>query len=96
MFKRFECALLKNLLDDTPVIPVFIAEKIKDKDEYTPVSRSVVFPSTCHARSEDGIALISYLQYDFICYFFPCFYYFFNICSPETSSQNPKLSFWMT
>lgn len=57
--------MLKNLIDNTPVIPVFIAEKVAgDKDEYTPVNRSVApFPTICHARSKNGMDMLEYLQY---------------------------------
>jgi hypothetical protein len=35
---EYECALIKNRLDGTPVVPIFIAEKDQKDDEYTPVN----------------------------------------------------------
>lgn len=71
MKPRIECALLKNILDGTPVIPVFVAEKGGDDNHpvYTPVKRVVdVFPAASHLRSKNGVAMTSFLRY-LICVF---------------------------
>lgn len=64
--------MLKNRIDDTPVIPVFVAEKEgtidldqkQEKEVYKPVSRATAaFPTTSHARSETGLAAVTILRY---------------------------------
>lgn len=67
----YECALLKNLLDQTPVIPVFVAEKHKNqgdgKPQYTPMKLGPFeFPEAVHVRSESGLKAISILKYAFL------------------------------
>lgn len=60
-FMRCECALLRNRLDKTPVVPVFVAER--ENESFKPVSRSVAdFSTNMHARSENGIRMISNLR----------------------------------
>lgn len=63
--------MLKNKLDGTPVVPVFVAEGEEKQIEagkkeliYTPVSRNTSsFPTTSHVRSENGLAMIALFKY---------------------------------
>jgi hypothetical protein len=56
---------MKNKLDGTPVVPVFIAEK-GDADKFVGVDFGMAFPNEPHNRSEQGQKLIEKLKYDIV------------------------------
>lgn len=67
-------ALLKNKLDGTPVVPIFIAERevIKNVDDLQKMERICAneerhyfLPTTEHFRSENGHSMVSMLRYFF-------------------------------
>jgi hypothetical protein len=58
--ERYECALLKNKLDGTPVIPIFLASK--EGDKFKPFNRHFEFLAVAHARSKSGQSMIDGLR----------------------------------
>jgi hypothetical protein len=40
--------LLKNKIDGTPVVPVFVAESSDDGNKYQPFNRGIKFPAAEH------------------------------------------------
>jgi hypothetical protein len=59
---EYECALIKNRLDGTPVAPIFVAEK-NQKDEYKPVNLRMQFLDVKHYRSQSGTGTVSFLRF---------------------------------
>jgi hypothetical protein len=59
---EYECALIKNRLNGTPVVPIFVAEK-DQRDEYKPVNWSMKFPDVEHCRSKSGTGTVSLLRF---------------------------------
>jgi hypothetical protein len=52
----YECALLKNKIDKTPVMPIFLAETVQQKSNggddafnFVPVNTKTEFPDQCHS-----------------------------------------------
>jgi hypothetical protein len=67
----YECALLKNKIDKTPVVPIFLAEKIQNKSDgvdassfdFVPVNSRTEFPHQYHSRSISGQYMVDELAY---------------------------------
>jgi hypothetical protein len=60
---EYECSLIKNRLDGTPVVPIFVAEKNEKDGEYIRVNSRMQFPDVEHHRSESGTGTISLLRF---------------------------------
>ncbi len=57
-----EFALIRNIIDGIPVIPIFLAE-LDAKEHFVRYSRNITFPDACHARTEKIQNLISKILY---------------------------------
>jgi hypothetical protein len=79
----YECALLRNEIDRTPVVPIFLADIVPKKLEgegaasfdFVPVSFNTnKFPDQCHSRSPSGQKMVAELAYP------PSFYCLLCVC----------------
>jgi hypothetical protein len=59
---EFEYALIKNRLDGTPVVPVYVAEKDQN-NSYRSVNFGTQFPDVEHCRSKNGTDKVSFLRF---------------------------------
>jgi hypothetical protein len=58
--ERYESELLKNKLDGTPVVPIFLASK--EGDKFKPFNRRFEFLAVAHTRSKSGQSMIDGLR----------------------------------
>ncbi len=63
IFLRYECALIRNWQHKTPVLPVFVAERIGNTT-FTPCNFRVGFLDVPHKRSDAVQAVIDTLRYE--------------------------------
>jgi hypothetical protein len=62
LLMEYEYALIKNRIDGTPVVPVYVAEK-DQQDEYRPVNFGMKFPDVEHCRSKSVTDKVAFLRY---------------------------------
>jgi hypothetical protein len=55
---EYKCALIKNRIDGTSVVPIFVAEK-DHKNEYKPINFGMQFPNIEHCISKSGTGTVS-------------------------------------
>lgn len=64
---RYECALIRYWLEDTPVFPVFASEitgKNQEVLQFEKINFKIEFPEVPHARGEDAQDIIDELRYN--------------------------------
>jgi hypothetical protein len=58
----YECALIKNRLDGTPVVTVYVAEKDQN-NSYRSINFGMQFPDVEHCRSKSVTDKVSFLRF---------------------------------